>query len=416
MEDQVKIACPLCGFSKTMAQGAIPAGMTRATCPKCRQAFTLSAETMIPQPHPAAAPLPPADPPSIQATSRPLPPSTPRTLRFAFHGTARDYFRIWLVNTLLKLVTIGGYTAWAKVRKRRFFYGNTKLHGESFEYIADPQALFKGWLIGATAFILYMIASRVSPLLGAAIAILIFLIIPWLVVRSRVFNARNSSHRTIRFDFRPDYRQAYLVFAGLPLLVPFTLGLLAPYMLYRQCKFLVENSSYGSTTCDFSATPGDFYRLFAKATLGLGVIVALGAGLAFLLKEKGLAEAAWIPAAAQGGPKWPALLPICILPLVYFYLVTYVRTTLANLTWNSTVVIGNCFRSTLCTRDMVWLYLTNILAIACSFGLLVPWAAVRMTRYRFDRLEMTARNGLDDFLATVQGAEAGADGGEMGNY
>ena len=44
---------------------------------------------------------------------------------FSFTGNASEYFGIWIVNLLLSIVTFGIYTAWAKVRRLRYFYGNT---------------------------------------------------------------------------------------------------------------------------------------------------------------------------------------------------------------------------------------------------------------------------------------------------
>ena len=35
---------------------------------------------------------------------------------------------------------------------------------------------------------------------------------------------------------------------------------------------------------------------------------------------------------------------------------------------------------------MFWLYLSNTLAILFSIGLLIPWARIRMARYRLSRL------------------------------
>ncbi|MGI9420607.1 MAG: DUF898 family protein, partial [Geminicoccaceae bacterium] len=59
-------------------------------------------------------------------------------LPFAFTGRAGEYFGIWIVNLLLSIVTLGIYSAWAKVRTRRYFYGNTKLADSTFDYLASP--------------------------------------------------------------------------------------------------------------------------------------------------------------------------------------------------------------------------------------------------------------------------------------
>ena len=39
-----------------------------------------------------------------------------------FKGQAGEYFGIWIVNLLLTVITIGIYSAWAKVRKKSISY------------------------------------------------------------------------------------------------------------------------------------------------------------------------------------------------------------------------------------------------------------------------------------------------------
>jgi uncharacterized membrane protein YjgN (DUF898 family) len=48
---------------------------------------------------------------------------------------------------------------------------------------------------------------------------------------------------------------------------------------------------------------------------------------------------------------------------------------------------------------MLWLWLSNLLAIILSFGLLIPWARVRMARYRIERLQLTVAATLDNVIA-----------------
>jgi uncharacterized membrane protein YjgN (DUF898 family) len=426
MSEQLAIVCHHCMFSKIVPKGAIPDGVRQATCPKCKQAFPLNDDTMresnvppplssamapaAPSPQPAASDRqPPPHPPLI-----PQPPPRParRTLVFSFQGSARDYFGIWIVNTLLKIVTVGIYSAWAKVRKRRFFYGSTTLDDQSFEYLADPMALFKGWLIAAAAFILYSIGSKFSPVLSGVIALIVFTAFPWLVVRSRIFNSINSSYRNIRFGFRPDYRQAYVVYAGLPILSVVSFGLLTPYMLYRQKRFVVENSSYGSTRFAFSARLKDFYILSLKVVLGF---VALAALVGLIVALSGVGQAVVAGATGRMLPKGMALIPMFSLPLVYFLMMVYGQTALANLSWNGTRLGSGGFRSTLRTRDMALLFVTNALAILFSLGLMIPWATIRLARYRFERLELETAGGLDNVLAAAGSAAVSAVGDEIGD-
>ncbi len=408
MGDMFTVICPSCNYSREIPREKIPPGTRQATCPCCKQIFPFNPEEILSSTDSedlsSSFPQLPEQPPLVRNAG-----SVPTTLQFSFNGKAGDYFGIWIVNTLLKIITLGIYSAWAKVRRRRFFYGSTTLDGQPFDYLADPMALFKGWLIAALAFVLYMVGSKVSPLLSMVIGGIIFVAFPWLVVRSRIFNSSNSSHRNIRFSFRPDYRQSYLVFMGLPLLTMLTLGLLSPYMLYRQKKFMIENSYYGAARFTFGATVKEFYIFFLKAGLCSGLIVALVGGVA-LLMNGGVSMVS--PADMNSSLM---IIPMVSLFLVYFMLIVYVQTALTNMTWNATSLEGSNFRSTLKVRDMIWLFFSNAVALAASLGLLMPWATVRLMRYRFSRLELLSDGGLDRIILRDGGAGVSATGEEIGD-
>jgi uncharacterized membrane protein YjgN (DUF898 family) len=437
----VTITCPHCGFSRATDPAAIPPGAVTGVCPGCRQRFSMAHAVLRPddsRPEPnrdvSSQPAADGDRP-VQGSPPPCPPllpSTddlpggrslaPRTLSFTFTGRASEYFGIWIVNILLKIVTCGIYSAWAKVRKRRYFYGNTLLDDSPFSYLADPVVLFRGWLIGAGLFIIYMVGTSVNPALSFIFVLIVFAITPWLIVRSHMFNQRNSEHRGIRFSFRANYREAYLVFAGLPFLIPFTLGLILPYMIYRQKRFFVENSSYGQTTCTFSATAEDYYRTFIK---GLGVFILIlgifGVGLfalsAAFLGAKGilsLSPAGVGPATLQKSATIAVVALLFLAFPLYLTFAVYLETALANLTWNGTGIGESRFRSTLKPTSILWIRGSNGIAIFCSLGMLIPWASVRMTRYRIGQLALEATGDLHRFAAAPQ-EEVGPAGEEIGD-
>lgn len=106
---------------------------------------------------------------------------------FEFTGSGKEYFKIWIVNLLLTILTLGIYSAWAKVRRLQYFYRNTRLNDTSFEYHGTPKAILKGRLIAVGLFAVYSIAGKVNPFLGVAIGLLMALVMPWLIVRSLRF-------------------------------------------------------------------------------------------------------------------------------------------------------------------------------------------------------------------------------------
>lgn len=340
-------------------------------------------------------------------------PATQRTIPFEFNGRAGEFFGIWIVNVLLTIITVGIYTAWAKVRTNRYFYGQTVLNNTNFAYLADPIAILKGWLIAVAILIIYSVVSNFIPPLQLVFFLLLMLAMPFLVVKSMRFRARNSAWQNIRFTFNGKYGEAFRVFIVWGFLaVILSLGLLAPYAQYRMKKFLIENSSYGQSEFEFRANASDFYIVYLVAfgllTLFFILIVAAGAGVGFISQA--------MAAEPQPVPPEAVLAQAIIMPvtlLFYLFAFAYMQSRLGNITWGSIHISGNQLKSSLRARDLAWIYFTNILGIMLSFGLLVPWAKVRTMRYRMNKLELLAANNLDQFVQAEQ-SKASALGEEVG--
>src|SRR5207249_11793048 len=105
-----------------------------------------------------------------------------RLIQPEFTGTAAEYFRIWIVNLFFTLATLGIYSAWAKVRKRRYFYGSTRLDGDSFDYFASPKAILNGRIIAVAIFAIYALAGELYPHSRYAFWAVGVLAFPWLGV------------------------------------------------------------------------------------------------------------------------------------------------------------------------------------------------------------------------------------------
>ena len=61
-----------------------------------------------------------------------------------FKGEAREYFSIWIVNLILSILTLGIYSAWAKVRRIKYFHSNTAILGDGLRYHATGWMILKG--------------------------------------------------------------------------------------------------------------------------------------------------------------------------------------------------------------------------------------------------------------------------------
>ena len=321
-----------------------------------------------------------------------------------FTGRAGEYFRIWIVNLALTIVTLGIYSAWAKVRKKRYFYGNTLIAGEPFEYRGNPVNILKGRIIAAALLALNYALSRFYPALYIPFLILLAVAVPWLVCRSLAFNAHNSAYRNVTFGFTGRYGEALKVIIGIALLIPFTLGLIYPYYKMRQMRFIAGHHRYGGTQFNPFLSAGKFYRIYL-ISFGLLLLLAFVFGIVMAL----VGVSGVLPRGASGNGSKALTVTTTILfslPVyaLYLFAFCYVHARITNVVWNNLKLGAVSFVSTLRARELFLLYLGNILVILFTLGLATPWASIRNARYRISKTSVSTTASLDTFTA-----EAGRD-------
>ncbi|KAA2285357.1 YjgN family protein [Arenimonas fontis] len=359
---------------------------------------------------PSAAP-PTLQPPPLPPGPPPLPP-LPQPTRYPlqFTGRAGEFFGIWFVNLVLSVLTLGIYSAWAKVRTERYFYGNTWLAGAPFEYLASPIAILKGRLIAyAVAIALGLSAHFQVWVVYLPLILLVLLLLPWLLQRTLRFRARYSAWRGLRFRFDHGVFDAYLNFMFRPALQLPTLYLLAPWVRLHQHDYVVTGHRFGGQRFGFRGDLGSYFIPFLIC-IGIG----FGAYIAMIVAAGLGAVAAAALAGGEGGdgPSGTALamvlVPIIAIYLVFLALPVFLRTRWTNLMWASSWLGGHRFECTLRARDVIWIYFSNGLAIVFSLGLAVPWAMVRIARYRARHWALLAAGDLDSFVAEAQREEGAA--------
>ncbi len=432
-----------------------------------------------------------------------------------FQGKASEYFGIWIVNLLLSLVTLGVYSAWAKVRRKKYFYNNALIENAAFDYHANPISILKGRAIALLFFLGYSFGGSVNLFLPALFILVFFFALPWLVVRSATFNARNTSHRGLRFNFVGTKGEAVRVFIGIPMLTFVTLGLIIPYGAYLKNKFMIDNYRFGLSAFNLQAKVRDFYKVYLKVFLLPLMVVLIGVVAAIaipayyhyshkaqqhtLLRVPEVANVVSEAAAAEQTPatgnedqgntdarmyrvervysenvpepapqkqgvtdqqqaaheETPATAtgtasgqvrektieemmaerqkarreqlrkmlqhPVAMFGflgamLLYLFFIFgfmgYLQARIGNLVWNNTTLERLSFKSSLRARDLIWIYITNILAIALTFGLATPWAQVRLARYRTSKLKILGDVDFDQFVGDKK-AEIKATGEEI---
>ena len=329
-----------------------------------------------------------------------------REVRPEFTGSAREYFRIWIVNLFFTLVTLGIYSPWAKVRKKRYFYGSTRFDGDSFDYFASPKAILKGRIFAVAVFVVYAFAGELYPDSRYAFWIVFALMLPWLVMRALTFNARNSAFRGLRFDFTAGAKEAIGVYFGMGLLVVVTLGIAFPWFMARQKSFVVSRHALGTSGFECKLTGRQFFGIyFIAGLIVLAIAAPAGAAIAFV--------AGW--RLLPPGYEWlvPVLGSIGIYS-GYAIAHAYAQANTANLLWSKATAPGVRFASTLSAIKLARLYIGNIVAIVCSAGLLIPWAVVRTLRYRLANFAMIVVPA-QVYRASPTLPPVGATGQELGD-
>jgi uncharacterized membrane protein YjgN (DUF898 family) len=334
--------------------------------------------------------------PSAPVTaSEVVPPS-----KLEFTGDWTEYFKIWIVNVLLTVVTLGIYAAWAKVRKRRYFYANTKVFGHTFEYLANPVKIFYGNMIVVGVFAIYALVGAISPLFQVPIMLLFAIAAPWFIVRAFAFNARNTAWRGLRFNFTGTYGESAQVFLLWPLLVVFTFGLIIPFIAKKQKAFTIDRHAFGTTAFSFTGKTAGFYRIYGISLLFfIPVLIAyIGIIANAIVSARNGAPAPGSNVAAMGmlGLLLVFGLPLAIAGSFYF------RSRMFNYLWSNTSLAGNTFAASMRARDLFGIHFVNSIVTFFTLGLLHPWAAVRIVKYQLDSLEIVPGGNVDTFVAAAQ--------------
>lgn len=315
-------------------------------------------------------------------------------LPFSFHGSGAEYFRIWIVNLLLSILTLGIYSAWAKVRRRRYFYMNTHLDKKGFAYLADPVKILIGRIVVVAVFAVYSFTSSLNSFIAIGFAVLFLFFFPWIIVRSLAFNARNSSYRNIRFAFHGRVWGAAKAYILWPLAGILTLGLLWPFVVFQQHRFLIAGSSYGSTRFSFHAAVRDYYRMFLSLTLPLFIMLCVFAGILFVLYS--MVKTIFIPG---GMFFFSSLFIFLFMAFLYLFFMSWYAVKTTNIFYGAALLSGHGFEADLKVFEYMIILGVNTLLTVLTLGFFHPWAKVRIARYKADHMAFLAAGSLEHFLA-----------------
>lgn len=340
------------------------------------------------------------------STTTVLTPDTNKSISFEFYGNASDYFKIWIVNMLLTIVTIGLYSPWAKVRNNQYLYANSYLGRHSFEYTANPVRILIGRLIVVGFYAAFIVTGDLLGMYEVALVIMVIfsLMIPWLIRQSMAFRRRYVRFQGINFKLHATTGQFYLFFIKHFFFNLFTLGLAYPYTHNKFQELVIGNTHYGKSEFDYYAKTGDFYLThLLKVPIVTGIfsfiLIIIGSILYAILAKIGFDISPNFTMIDdnleidQGGAFFSFIVAATYIYLIILSLLSkgLVDGWIGNIVYNNTNLADYKMQNRWKPLKLSWIYITNFFIVLFTAGLMHPWAKVRALRYKLENM------GFEDF-------------------
>ncbi len=372
-----------------------------------------------------------------------------RTLGLDFTASGSEYFRIWIVNLLLIVVTLGFYLPFAKARRLQYFYANTRLDGQALAFHGDPWRMLRGYSLMLVLFGGYALSGHFSPWAGLGMFALLMLLWPALWRSSLRFRLHNTSWRGLRFGFTGTLADAYRTM--LPLFIPgliilatsawfissiegadpaamkravngqiavgifslLAMAVIFPYGLYAIKRYQHRGLRYARQQAQFTAFVGPFYKLCFKSiglgmlgAVALGVVIAIAMPVLVMLGKGG--ESAFGFAVGFG--------------LVAFYVAVlsllgaYFSARMQSLVWTATQSAVVTFDSQLKARALAKLTMANFALTVITLGIYRPFAVVNTARLRLAAVAISIEGDVDAWQAAGAQGNEGAAGEMAGDF
>jgi uncharacterized membrane protein YjgN (DUF898 family) len=373
-----------------------------------------------------------------------------------FTGRGDEFFRVWIVNVLLNIVTLGFYTPFARRRTAQYFYGHTLVAGSPLEFTAQQRRMVLGFLLVVLVYALYKVAVDTGQNTATALILLTLAVLaPWFWGSAMRFRLGATRWRGVRLQFTAPWREVYaaswpgfaiaLLWIGIGFalralapdlpprpagtrggpglsLVTFPMGVLVAIglMLSLLClirlefnykSLLVLRARVGTQAGRWKPVYADFVKIWL-ATAAVFLLFVVLAGV-FLVAFLG-GSAAVIQNTTQGGAG--AIVFIVALffgTLILFFLASaparaYREARLFRLVWSNVGVSHIArFKCRLNTRRYMLLRIKNIVLSLLTFGLYRPFARISEYRMKTESVTLHVKGGVDQLAGELVAQQGG---------
>jgi len=380
--------------------------------------------------------------------------------RLKFSGRGGEYFRVWIVNVLLSIVTLGLYTPVARRRTARYFFDHTIVAGSPLEFTAQLRKMVLGFAIFALLYLAFKIASDTGQTTAASIFILAAAVMaPYIWGSAMRFRLGNTRWRGLQLQFSASWKEVYLAswpifaMAAVWVLVTFALKALAPELPmprppvgpravpnpamalpqltlemwtvialgvvlsvlciirleFNYKSLLVLRGGIGNQRGRWKPVYSDFVKIWA-ATIGVFVVCIVLAFVLLALLVAALVggSMAMKPNMQSMGPAFFLFILLAIVGGVFVMLVAsaparaYREARMFQLVWSNVGLSQVArFKCKLKTGSYVLLRLKNLLLTLLTLGLYRPFARVSEYRMKTDSVTLHVKGGLDQLIGQL---------------
>ena len=382
-----------------------------------------------------------------------------------FTGSGGEYFRVWIVNVLLGIVTLGFYTPWARRRTAMYFYGHSMVANSPLEFTAQQRKMVMGFVLLVLLSIAYKLAANTGQDLAVALMLLGGAALsPYIWASAMRFRLGATRWRGLRLQFAASWKEVYLaswpvfalalvwitVFFGMQMLSPelaqmldepavkggpkirpeFTpamggllvLGLILTVLCFIRLEYnykslLVLRARLGAEHGRWKPVYMDFVKVWL-ATVAVFILCALivwaitaalmGGSIAMLMMGQG----------SKGNIFWIILIAIVGVIAFFFLLLlasaparAYREARMFQLLWNNIGVSQIArFKCNLRAGRFVRLRLKNMVLTLLTLGFYRPFARVSEYRMKLESVTLHIKGGVDQVAGVLTRQQEGGLG------
>lgn len=301
-----------------------------------------------------------------------------RVYPLSFQGKGSEYFGIAIVNLLLTVITLGLYYPWAKARQMQYMYGATEFNESRFEFHGTGAEMFKGFIKAVLIFALiygvfFACIYFQTPIIGGLVLYIgILLIIPLAIHGSYRYRMSRTSWRGIRFGYRGDRNELFVLFWKGIFLTIVTLGFYSSWFSMNLRNYIFNKIKFGTAQFSYDGKGMDYFILNLKGFFL--TIITLGIYMFWWQKD------------------------------LFNYFVDNLKLKQDDKEIK--------FKSTASGGDIFGLFIVNYLILIFTLGIGFPWIIVRTFKFIFSKIQLVG-NINTDTLVQSEDAYTDATGEDM---